>query len=90
MKKSLFLPKKNKIYKYMTSVSKKVDINKSDDTVNKYNNTYHSVIKMKFVDVKSSSYIDSSKEINDKNPKFKIGDIVEISNYKNIFAKGYT
>ena len=74
----------------MTSVSKKVDINKSDDTVNKYNNTYHSVIKMKFVDVKSSSYIDSSKEINDKNPKFKIGDIVGISNYKNIFAKGYT
>ena len=84
MKKSLFLLKKNKIYKYMTSVSKKVDINKSDDTVNKYNNTYHSVIKMKFVDVKSSSYIDSSKEINDKNPKFKIGDIVAISKHKNI------
>ena len=45
---------------------------------------------MKSVDVKSSTYIDSSKEINDKNPKFKIGDIVRISKYKNIFAKGYT
>ena len=39
------------------------------------------------VDVKSSTYIDSSKEINDKDPKFKVGDIVRISKYKNIFAK---
>ena len=45
---------------------------------------------MKPVDVKSNTYIDSSKEINDKDPKFKIGDIVRISKYKNIFAKGYT
>ena len=44
---------------------------------------------MKPVDVKSNTYIDSSKEINDKDPKFKIGDIVRISKYKNIFAKGY-
>ena len=55
----------------------------------KYNNAYHNTIKMKPVDVKSSTYIDSSKEINDKDPKFKIGDIVRISKYKNIFAKGY-
>ena len=55
---------KNKIYKYMTSVSKNVYIDKLDDIVNKYNNTYHSTIKMKPVDVKSSTYIDSSKEIN--------------------------
>ena len=45
---------------------------------------------MKPVDVKWNTYIDSSKEINDKDPKFKIGDIVRISKYKNIFAKGYT
>ena len=80
---------KNKIYKYMTSISKNVYIDKLDDIVNKYNNTYHSTIKMKPVDVKSNTYIDSSKEINDKDPKFKIGDIVRISKYKNIFAKGY-
>ena len=73
----------------MTSVSKKVYIDKLDDIVNKYNNTY-STIKMKLVDVKSNTYIDSDKEINNKDPKFKIGDIVRISKYKNIFAKGYT
>ena len=77
---------KNKIYKYMTSVSKNVYINKLDDIVNKIT---HSTIKMKPVDVKLSTYIDSSKEINDKDPKFKIGDIVRISKYKNIFPKGY-
>ena len=64
-------------------------INKLDDIVNTYNNTYHSTIKMKPVDVKSSTYLDSSKEINDEDPKFKNGDIVRISKYKNIFAKGY-
>ena len=73
----------------MTSVSKNVYIDKLDDIVNKYNNTYHSTIKMKPVDVKSNTHIDSSKEINDKNPRFKIGD-VRISKYKNIFGKGYT
>ena len=74
---------KNKIYKYMTSVSKNVNIDKLDDIVNKYNNTHYSTIKMKPVDVKSNTYIDSSKEINDKDVKFKIGDIVRISKYKN-------
>ena len=44
---------------------------------------------MKSVDVKSNTYINSSKEINDKDPKFKIGGIVGISKYMNIFAKGY-
>ena len=80
---------KNKIYKYMLSMSKNVYIDKLDDIVNKYNNTCHSTIKKKPVDVKSSTYIDSSKEINKNDPKFKIGDIVRISKYKNIFAKGY-
>ena len=73
----------------MISVSKNSFVDKLDDIVNKYNNTYHSTIKMKPIDVKSSTYIDSSKEINEEDPKFKIGDIVRISKYKNIFAKGY-
>ena len=72
----------------MTSVSKNIYIDKSDDIVNKYNNTYHNTIKMKHVDVKLNTYIDSSKENNNKDPKFKIGDIVRISKYNNIFAKG--
>ena len=69
----------------MTSISKKCD-NKLDDTVNEYNNTYHRTIKMKPVDVKSNTYINSSKEINDEYLKYKIGDIVRISKYKNIFG----
>ena len=53
-----------------------------------HNNTYHSTIKMKPADVNSSTYFESSKEINDKDPKFKIVDIVRILKHKNIFAKG--
>ena len=59
-------------------MSENVYINKLDDIVNKCNNTYHSTIKMKLVDVKPNTYINSRKEINDKNPKFKIDDIVTI------------
>ena len=62
---------------------------KLDDIVKKYNNTYHTSFKMKPVDVKDNTYIDFKKEVNDKDPKFKIGDHVRISKYKNIFAKGY-
>ena len=80
---------KNKIYKYMTSISKNVYIDKLDDIVKKYNNTYHTSIKMKPIDVQDNTYIDFKKEVNDKNPKFKVGDNVRISKYKNIFAKGY-
>ena len=80
---------KNKIYKYMTAISKKVYIDKLDDIVDEYNNTYHRTIKMKPVDVKDNTYIDFEKEVNNKDPKFKIGDHVTISKYKNIFAKGY-
>ena len=79
---------KNKIYKYMTSISKNAYIDKFDDTVNEYNNTYPRTIKMKPIDVKYNTYLNIGKEINDKNPKFK-GDHVRISKYKNIFAKGY-
>ena len=81
---------KSKIYKYMTSVSKNVYINKLDDIVDEYNNTYHATIKMKLIDVKDNTYINTDKETNDKDPKFKVGDHVRISKYKNIFAKGYT
>ena len=80
-------PLKNKIYKYMTSISKRVYIDKLDDIVNKYNNAHLRTIKMKPVDVKSSTCIDSSKEIDNKDPKFKIGDIVRISKYKDFVAK---
>ena len=80
---------KSKIYKYMTSMSKNVYINKLNVLVNKYNNTYHTTIKMKPTDVKDNTYINTNKEINYKDPKFKVGDYVRISKYKNIFAKGY-
>ena len=80
---------KNKIYKFMTSISENVYIDQLDDIVNKYNNTYHRTIIMNPVDVKTGTYFDSSKEINDKDSIFKIGDIVRISKYKKNFAKGY-
>ena len=54
---------KNKIYKYMTSISKNVYIDKLDNIVNKYKNTYHSTIEKKSVHVKPNTYIDSGKEI---------------------------
>ena len=70
-------------------------IDKSYDIVNEYNNTYHRTIKMKPVDVNDNTYIDSmklhsEKEVNNKDLKFRVGDHVRISKYKNIFAKGYT
>ena len=80
---------KSKIYKYMTSISKNAYIDKLNVIVNKYNNTYHTTIKMKPIDVKDNTYINTDKEINYKDPKFKVGDYVRISKYKNIFAKGY-
>ena len=80
---------KTKIYKYMISVSENVYIDKLDDIVGEDNNAYHRAIKMKPVDVKDNTYIDFKEEVNDKDPKFKVGDYVRISKYKNIFAKGY-
>ena len=79
----------SKIYKHMTSISKNVYIDKLDDVVNEYNNTKHRTTKMKPTDVKDNTYIDFGKEINDNDRKFKVGDHVRISKYKNIFAKGY-
>ena len=77
---------KSKTYKYMTSISKNVYINKLNAIVNKYNNIYHTKIKMKPID---NTYINTNKEINYKYPKFKVGDYVRISKYKKIFAKRY-
>ena len=65
----------------MTSISKNVYIDKLDDTFNKYNNSFHRTFKIKPVDIKSSTYINSSKEINDKDHKFKVGDYVRISKH---------
>ena len=64
-------------------------IHKPDDIVNKDNNTNNSTIKIKSVDVKSNTHINSTEEINDEDPKFKFSDIVTISKYKIIYGKGY-
>ena len=74
----------------MTSISKIMYIDKLEDTVDEYNNTYHRKIKMKPVDVKDNTYIDFGKDANDKYPKFKVSDHIRISKYKNIFTKRYT
>ena len=74
----------------MTSILKNVYIDKLDDTVDEYNNTYQRTIKMKPADVEDNTYIGFKKEINDKDPKFKVVYHGRISKYENIFAKGYT
>ena len=80
---------KTKLYKHMTAIGKNVYYDVLDDVVNKYNNTKHSTIKMKPIDVGNNKrvYID---EHNEKRSRFKVGDRVRISKFKNIFAKGYT
>ena len=81
---------KSKLYKHMTAIGKNVYYDVLDDVVNKYNNTKHSTIKMKPIDVGNNNkrvYID---EHNKKDSKFKVDDRVRISKFKNIFAKGYT
>ena len=79
---------KNKICKYMKTVSKNVYFDVLD-IVDKYNNTYHRTSKMKPIDIKSDSYVECSVDSNDKDPKFKVSDHVGISKYKNFFAKAY-
>ena len=74
----------------MTSISKNMYIDKLDDILHEYNNKKHRTIKMKAIDVKDNTYIDFNKEVNDNDPKFKVGDHVRISKYKNIFSKDYT
>ena len=81
---------KNKIYKQMTSISRNVYNDKLDDIVNEYNKTKLRITKMKPINVKDNTYIDFGKEVNDNDPKFKIGDHVRILKFKNIFVLGYT
>ena len=68
----------NKIdnYVYLQVPSKNVDIDKLDNIINRYNDTYLSTIKMNSVDVKSSTYADFNVENNETNPKFEVGDHV--------------
>ena len=75
--------KPNKIYKWTTSVSN-IYLDKLDDIVKKYNNTYHSTIKMKPDDVKTNTYIGSSKKVNDKDPQSKL---LEYQNIKIFLQK---
>ena len=79
---------KNKLFKHMTASGKNVYYDVLDDVANKYNNTKDSTIKMKPIDVRDNKrvYID---EHNEKDSRFKVGDRVRISKFKNIFAKGY-
>ena len=81
---------KNKIFKHTTAIPKNVYFDVLDDIVNKYNNTVHRTIKMKPIDVTSDSYAEYNEDFNKKDPKFKVGEHVRISKYKNIFAKRYT
>ena len=74
----------------MTAISKNVYFDVLHNIVNKYNNPVHRTIKMKPTDVTSDSHAEYNEDSNEKDPKFKVGDHVRISRYKNIFAKGYT
>ena len=73
----------------MTSISKNVYIDKLDDVVNEYNNTYHITFRKKPVDLEKNAYINFKSDVNDVDSKFKVGDHVRISKYQNIFAKEY-
>ena len=81
---------KNKVFKYMTGISKNVYFDMLDDIVGKYNNTVHKTIKMKPIDVTDDFYAEYNEDFNKTDSKFKVSDHVRISKYKNIFAKGYT
>ena len=79
----------NKNFKHMTAISANIYLDALDDIVNKYNNTVHRKIKMKPIDVTSDAYVEDNEDSNKKDPKFKVGNHVRISNHKNVFAKGY-
>ena len=78
------------IFKHMTTIPKNVYFDVLDDIVNKYNNTVHRTIKAKPIDVTNNYYAEYNENSNKKHPKFKDGDNIRISKYKNMFAKGYT
>ena len=72
----------------MTANTKNVYLNILNDIFNEYSSAYNKTIKMKPVDVKSDSISEYNEESNEKDTKFKVGDHVRISKYRNIFAKG--
>ena len=80
--KRLIRTLKNKIYKYLTSISKNVHTDKLNYTNDKYSNIYHTKVKMKFTNVDSSTYIDFEVKNNDKDLKFKVDDGLRITNNK--------
>ena len=80
---------KNKIFKYMTTISKNVYIHVLNDIVNRYHNTVHRTIKIKPINITNDSYAEYNEDSNKKGPKLKVNDHVRISKCKNIFAKGY-
>ena len=69
----------------MAAVSTNVYLDVMDDIIDKYNNTYHTTIKMKPIDVKSGAYAEYNVDFNAKDPKFKISDHVRIAKYKKHF-----
>ena len=78
----------------MKAIPKNVYFDVLDDIGNKYNNTDHRTIKMKPTEVTDNYYAEYNEDwmklhYNKKDPKFKVGDHVRISKYKNVFAKGY-
>ena len=77
---------KNKICKHMRAISKNVYFDVFDDIVDEYNNTYHKTIKMKPINVGDDTFVEYNEETNEKDPKFKVGSYVRISEYKNIFC----
>ena len=81
---------KSKIFEHVAAISKNVSFDVLDDIVNKYNNTVHRTIKKKPIEVTDEYYDACNEDFNKKGPKFKVGDNVRISKYKNIFAEGYT
>ena len=81
---------KNKIYQHITVVSGDPYFDFLDDIVNKYSSTVHTTVKIKPIDVTSNSYAEYNVHFNEKDPKFKVGDRVRKSKYKNSFANGYT
>ena len=74
----------------MTAIWKTVYFDILDDITNKYNNTVNRTIKTKPINITDDYYVEYNENPNKKDPKFKVGDNVRISKYKNIFAKGYT
>ena len=81
---------KNKIYKHMAAVSKKVNFDPLDDIVGDYHNIYRKFVKIKPIDVKPDFNAEHNVDSNERHPKFKVGNHVRIPKYKNIFAEGYT